>query len=97
MSRFAPTLRLDVTAEQIVAAEEVGMVFEDLTKQITDYLGSVDMTEKPTFTAERITDIETGVILNDYATTIVGRFIIDGALYIKTGTGDIIEVALHRI
>lgn len=97
MSRFSATLRLDVNAEQVAAAEATGLTFEQLTAQVTDYLANVDMKEKPTFTAEKITDIETGIVLTNYATTIVGRFEVDGNLFIQTGTGDLIEVRFFLV
>jgi hypothetical protein len=97
MSRFAATLRLEVTAEDIANAESVGLSFDELTSQTQDFFRKVDLTEKPIFTAEKITDIETGNVIRDYNATVVGKFTIDDTLFIKTSMGDILAVEFYRI
>lgn len=97
MSRFAPTLRLEVTAEDIAKAEEVGMSFDDITSQTQEFFRKVELTEKPIFTAMKITDIETGNVINDYTATVVGKFTMDDTLFIKTSMGDIVAVEFTRI
>lgn len=97
MSRFAPTLRLEVTAEDIAAVEAVGMSFEDMTTQTQDFFRKVEIKDNPTFNAEKITDIETGNVIRDYASTVVGKFTMNDTVFIKTSLGDIIAVEFTRI
>lgn len=96
MSRFAPTLRLDITAEYI-KQKFGGFTIEEVFQKSFDYLNSVDLNSAPTFHADIITDIETGVVLHNYQSTIVGKFTIDGDLFLKTGTGDIIKVKFYLV
>lgn len=97
MSRFEPTLRLDMDAEQVAAAEAAGVTFEELSNQTKNFFENAEINDKLTFTAEKITDIETGIVLHDYHTTIVGKFTIDGDLFVKTAMGDIIKVEFNLI
>lgn len=97
MSRFAPTLRIEVNAEDIAAVEAVGMSFEEMTAQTQDFFRKVELKDSPTFNAEKITDIETGNIIRDYASTVVGKFTMDDTVFIKTSLGDIIAVEFTRI
>lgn len=96
MSRFAPTLRLDITAEY-VKEKFSPFTVEEVFRKSLDYFNSVDINTAPTFQADAITDIETGVVLHNYQSTVVGKFTIDGDLFIKTGTGDIIKVEFSLI
>lgn len=96
MSRFAPTLRLDITAEY-VEKQFGGFTVEEVSRKTLEYFNNLDIKSAPTFQTEIITDVETGVVLHNYQSTVVGKFTIDGDLFIMTGTGDIIKVEFNLI
>lgn len=96
MSRFAPTLRLDVTAERMAEFAEHGIVLDDITRKTQEFFQQVDLSTHPKFTAERITDIETGDILTDYQSTVIGLFTIDGLIHIKTAMGDVVAIKFYE-
>lgn len=97
MSRFAPTLRIEVTAEDIANAEAAGASFDELMEKTQEIFRKADLRDKPLFSAMKIKDLETGNIITDYAATVVGKFTIDDTLFIKTSMGDIVAVEFHRI
>lgn len=98
MSRIDPTLRLDITQQQAAEMQEnEGVSVEQATETLRNLFGNLHIKDKPFFTANVITDIETGQAMHDFEAIVVGKFTINDQLHLNLSTGDVVIVEFNII
>lgn len=97
MSAFAPTLRMEITDEKFRGYEAMGMSIDDVNDELTNLFSSISVADGARFTAESITVIETGQVLENFQAMIDAIFELDDVLHLKLATGDVVAVELYRV
>lgn len=86
MSNFQPTLRIEFTREELNALDENPSV------QYKMFDFNSNGKRFPQFTADKITVIKTGEVLEDFVADVVSSFNLAGVKHIQTAGGDIIPL-----
>lgn len=98
MSRFTPTLRLDIPQADVAGIEKrEGRSIEQIQEALTHVFTRISLFDKPLFTAETITDIESGETLKKFEVAVVGKFYVDDLLHLKLSTGDVVALKFNVV
>lgn len=98
MSHLTPTLRLDITQQQADEMQEIeGLSVGQNTENLRNLFNNLSIKDKPFFTANIITDIETEQVLHNFEAIVVGKFTMNDKLHLKLSTGDLVAIEFHII
>lgn len=90
MAAFTPTLRLATTRQMFAQMVEQGFTLEDARTQVIDLFASRNLATPVTLMAATIYSIEDDIVLTDFEAIVIAKYKIDGDIYLKLATGDVV-------